>query len=469
MRYFLSLTTAILIIAPTAVLGSTRTFEILASETFDFTNVQSWDPLGDPDNEIIFENATGGFVANQVVVSGSLTEYDPITYASEADIYISTSSGEVAANGATVADYDSFLDTFDTVTPIDYPFDPNGFIDFEFYESFDDAPDDIDQVWNSVSITLRETLTTIENESFNIGQLPADGRITRSLNHSHVATGLDFFEFSIDGSGSWLNIQTFDARTGDTIDTELAIFDANGVFMATDDDGQGTQGGTQYSLLSFGDDDPLSRTDTDAGADGMVPLGGTYTAVTAGFDTNFEDLIEGLSTIDEVIGGGSEGDYHIQFAYGGGVVDSPSGDFDNDNDYDCDDIDALVSDIAAGNHSADFDLNGDGNVDQADLSAWLAEAGQANIGAAYLAGDGNLDGVVDVSDFNVWNSSKFQASAAWCLGDYNADGFSDVSDFNIWNGNKFTASDAAAVPEPSAAWLALVIPFILLPARKRVS
>ena len=45
----------------------------------------------------------------------------------------------------------------------------------------------------------------------------------------------------------------------------------------------------------------------------------------------------------------------------------------------------------------------------------------------------------------MWNSNKFTSVAAWCSGDFNADGVVDISDFNVWNGNKFTASDASAV------------------------
>jgi hypothetical protein len=141
------------------------------------------------------------------------------------------------------------------------------------------------------------------------------------------------------------------------------------------------------------------------------------------------------------------------------------GDFDNDGDYDCMDIDALTSDIASGSNTASFDLNGDGNVDLGDRDAWLSEAGEANLGAgkSFLLGDATLDGVVDVSDFGAWNANKFTSNDAWCSGDFNADGVVDVSDFGAWNANKFTASDAAsaaAVPEPST--LALLIPVGLL-------
>ena len=69
-----------------------------------------------------------------------------------------------------------------------------------------------------------------------------------------------------------------------------------------------------------------------------------------------------------------------------------------------------------GTNQPSFDLSGDGVVDVVDLTAWLSEAGEANLGPglAYLAGDANLDGVVDVPDFNLWNSRKFSAAGGWC-------------------------------------------------------
>ncbi len=127
-------------------------------------------------------------------------------------------------------------------------------------------------------------------------------------------------------------------------------------------------------------------------------------------------------------------------------------DFDQDGNCSLADIDALVDAIASGNDNPAFDLTGDGQVDLADRDAWLAAAGAKNLasGQAYLVGDANLDGVVDVTDFNVWNGAKFQPSGAWSLADFNADGTSDVSDFNIWNTNKFQSANGI-VPEPAAA------------------
>ena len=136
------------------------------------------------------------------------------------------------------------------------------------------------------------------------------------------------------------------------------------------------------------------------------------------------------------------------------------GDFDSDGNYACADVDNLVADIAAGTHTAAFDLDGDGLVTATDLDRWLATAGAANLpsGAAYLPGDANLDGVVDGQDFVVWNDHKFSSTSAWCSGDFNADGQVDGVDFIIWNDNKFQTADAASVPEPlGGAWFLVVL------------
>ncbi|MEM7311653.1 MAG: sulfatase-like hydrolase/transferase [Planctomycetota bacterium] len=82
-----------------------------------------------------------------------------------------------------------------------------------------------------------------------------------------------------------------------------------------------------------------------------------------------------------------------------------------------------------------------------------------------LLGDANLDGVVDISDFNIWNANKFTAGGTWESGDFNGDGVTDTSDFNIWNANKFT-SLARTVPEPSACGL-LLLGLLVVVMKKR--
>ena len=129
-----------------------------------------------------------------------------------------------------------------------------------------------------------------------------------------------------------------------------------------------------------------------------------------------------------------------------GVILELNGDFNGDDVWDCDDIDALVAAIAAGGNNPLFDLTGDGVVSMADITdpdfGWLRRAGEENLGVGrtYLVGDANLDGVVDGPDFLLWNENKFMDGAGWCGGDFNADGAVDGQDFILWNQNKFMAS-----------------------------
>ena len=144
------------------------------------------------------------------------------------------------------------------------------------------------------------------------------------------------------------------------------------------------------------------------------------------------------------------------------IVDGASGfacDFDGSGVCDTLDINSLIAEIASGNDNMAFDLNGDGVVNLDDRDQWLTEAGEMNIGAAFLIGDANLDGSVDVSDFNAWNSNRFTTVARWDFGEFNGDGSIDTSDFNLWNTNKFTSSADSinTVPEPSlGVWFFVV-------------
>lgn len=127
------------------------------------------------------------------------------------------------------------------------------------------------------------------------------------------------------------------------------------------------------------------------------------------------------------------------------VSPTPDGDFNNDGFWNCDDINALTAAIAAGNNPAAFDLTGDSLVNALDRDAWLVEGGANNPattnGNAFRPADANLDGVVDGTDFGIWNSNKFTNGSAWCLGNFNSDAVIDGSDFGVWNANKFTSSD----------------------------
>ncbi len=118
------------------------------------------------------------------------------------------------------------------------------------------------------------------------------------------------------------------------------------------------------------------------------------------------------------------------------------GDFDCDGDFDVDDLDLLVAEIATGGNDILFDVNEDGLVDLLDRLAWLTLAGSINnpSGFPYIVGDANLDGRVDGFDFIAWNANKFTSSTAWSRGDFFPDGVIDGQDFLQWASNRFTSS-----------------------------
>ena len=172
---------------------------------------------------------------------------------------------------------------------------------------------------------------------------------------------------------------------------------------------------------------------------GVVDFSGTGT---------FTGIEVPLGTVVNSDAGGS---YDVTF-----VVQD--GDFNEDGALDCLDVDALVSEIASGGNTSDFDLTGDGNVNADDLTMWLSAAGTNSAdtgGNPFLPGDANLDGVVDTSDFNTWNENKFTDTAQWCSGDFNADGSIDTRDFNVWNENKFTSSNTGSRQTNSSSSLVM--------------
>ncbi len=128
-------------------------------------------------------------------------------------------------------------------------------------------------------------------------------------------------------------------------------------------------------------------------------------------------------------------------------------DLDGDGLVDCSDLDALSEAIRQGTNEAFYDLDLDGVVASSDRETWLAGAGRKLLpqGAAFLPGDANLDGFVDTSDFNVWNTHKFTMEHSWCRGDFDGNGLVDTSDFNTWNQYKFRTS-MSLVPEPDGCW-----------------
>lgn len=264
-------------------------------------------------------------------------------------------------------------------------------------------------------------------------------------------------EYSINGGATWTNIRTYPlpnitwSRKSEPVPAAAAV--------PVSSQNEGNAGNTSYAFI-------VERAGSTTGA-ASVPwsIVGSGANPAAGSDFVGGALPSGIlnfasgqarQTVTVQVAGDTqfEANEMFDFLVGSGVGqvsatatilndDSAlAGDFNGDGLYNCADIDLLVAQVASGSGNLSFDLTGDSQVNIADVNAWLARAGSINLpsGNPYLVGDANLDGVVDGTDFGIWNSRKFTAGNGWCGGDFNADGVTDGSDYGLWNSNKFTSS-----------------------------
>ena len=129
-----------------------------------------------------------------------------------------------------------------------------------------------------------------------------------------------------------------------------------------------------------------------------------------------------------------------------------------------DDLDALyaVFNTSVPPTDAQFDLNADNVIGEADLTEWLSLAATANgHSSPYLLGDTELDRDVDITDFNNlathFDPNGATAPHSWTNGNFNGDSNVDITDFNLLSSN--FAPDGygtSAIPEPSALLLTLL-------------
>ncbi len=128
------------------------------------------------------------------------------------------------------------------------------------------------------------------------------------------------------------------------------------------------------------------------------------------------------------------------------------GDFNGNGEIDLEDIDLLTVASASGTNPEEYDLTGDGFVDQADVTEW---AKAKDIGYTWI-GDANFDGQFNTGDFvQVLGIGKYElpgATAVWSEGDWNGDGVFGTGDLvaALSDGGYEIGprTDVSAVPEP---------------------
>lgn len=279
--------------------------------TASFTSRGSVDAQGDIDNVLDSWIAPNAGTVNSIRVTGSLTEVATATYASEARVRLSSGAGQsfTAFNvqASTVTSYVGTIaigPTSINVTP--FSLNAGGTVGFEWFESAQDGTAGVaEQIWDNVSYEFISSVVT--NGGGALGTLTGNG-VTVSTPGAHVSGGLDFYTFTFGGvnnPGDYLNISMLAGATGGMTDTEMALYDSLGNLVASSDD----EGPGIFSELSYGTADPLAAPDLVAGLHGATLAAGTYTLVTAGYNTAFG------STIGSITPGTNAGTYALGITY----------------------------------------------------------------------------------------------------------------------------------------------------------
>ena len=229
------------------------------------------DAVGDVDNTIATATFVGGFNATHVRFSGDLTSIIGGTYGSEADIQVRQAPfvDFTWQNGAPSGSFTTL--SYDTSRDMGFTWDPAGSWEVEFFESFSDGagPDSMSE---NVTMTFEERIPLSDsNGTFSLPSVGIYGTAS-SVGELALSNLYDSYSITLDNSGLFTFYTDFDPAgyTGDSIDTEIAIFDSAGNLVAQNDDG-----GPGASLYS--------------GIIDLALAAGDYTLVVAGYNTTFSN------------------------------------------------------------------------------------------------------------------------------------------------------------------------------------
>lgn len=253
------------------------------NQTFDATEVLI---EGDITGVLAFN---GGFFFGE----GDIILTDPGSLPGTNTLTWQNPAGTVADDGA------GSVTSYSGTTAFAAPTAVNGTWGFEFIDTFDDGAG-ADSISNNVSVTLQEVAPNVDSSGvFSAGTLGI-GDTATSVGEFITTDIFDTYSITTTAAGA-LVIETDEDPTGisggDTVDTEIALFDASGLMIAYDDD----DGNGFYSLLD------------DIGLDAEIAAG-DYTLVVSGFGSNISSLGVGVLTLAEVTGGTSIGDYGLSIS-----------------------------------------------------------------------------------------------------------------------------------------------------------
>jgi len=289
---------AILACAGIATASTSFTPTPTVVDTVTFTNIDSVNGLNDAANILGAWGNTGSGTVDQIRVTGTLTQVISGNYASEARVRISAGAGNSFGNmdlqGSTTNGFTGSLAVNRTINVT--PFTLNAAaVNFQWFESYNDGAG-ADARWDTVTYDFIQSAgpTVITNGNVALGTL---GLGTTSYSGSHVSGGLDFITFTVPAivnPGDSLQIMTAAGLTGASMsDTEIALYDAAG------------------NQVGYNDDIGYPNFFSELSYDDLVPLaGGTYTLVTAGYNSAFPATLGGTFSP-----GTNAGSYELAITY----------------------------------------------------------------------------------------------------------------------------------------------------------
>ena len=307
------------------------------------------------------------------------------------------------------------------------------------FEPFGAAPEDLDLVVRSVDQTANNV-----HVFANLGAAVPDATILALVSGLNQASQVDrdifkFGVFDVAEGNNAVTVVTFEQTGNVNIQRFTGLSPATGRGAGLGDtDFNGTLETSDIQLFNqvLYSQDLSFNPAADVNADGKVDNNDLYA---------LDDILLAQGASQAVL------DEYVETLLA-------RGDFNGQDGTNDQDIDVLYSGFGLSNWF--LDLNTDGVVDEADVETLVVEVARSQ------AGDFDLDGDVDGSDFLAWQTGfGTAANARYYEGDANIDGAINADDFSVLASNfGFTAaplqplpSISTSVPEPTTCSLVVLL------------
>lgn len=267
---------------------------------------------GAPNGSFSFVYGGPSFTAGNVSFSGSLTEVNTGTYASEARFCL-TNPGGTRYCSSNLTSTTGFTGTI-AISNANVPFttgsptNPTGSVlagstanagtwTAGFYESYDDSG--TDARWTNVSITVNDFVVPTPPVAIDLGSINPTNSYVHTKDLLAVG-GINWYKFTTTGvisSPDWLIAETLGSTlTGGTYpdDTEIGLYNSLGSLLVTNDD-INFGGGVNTSRVWAGGTPPAQVPAGGTAGPASLPAGTYYVAV-GGFNSTFGAAFAATST-----------------------------------------------------------------------------------------------------------------------------------------------------------------------------